>query len=107
MQCPKCGSTEKQWSHGTNKKGKARWYCQSCKSVYTFEPPKYSEEFKKNAIKLYLEGNSGRAVGRILKVGPNTCLDWVKKYSKDLPKTSENDVETAEMDELYTHIKKD
>ena len=29
----------------------------------------YSEEVKKQAIKLYMEGNSGRAVGRILGIG--------------------------------------
>ena len=29
---------------------------------------------KKMTIKLYMEGNSGQAVGKILGIGKNTCL---------------------------------
>ena len=43
---------------------------------------RYNEETKKQAIKLYMEGNSGRAVGRILGISINTCIYWKKKYAK-------------------------
>ena len=45
---------------------------------------RYSEETKKQAIKLYMEGNSGRAVGRILGISINTCIYWIKKYAKTI-----------------------
>jgi transposase-like protein len=68
--------------------------------------PKYSEDFKRNAIKVYLEGNSGRAVGRILGISKNTIWGWLNEYSQGLPHITESDTDIAEMDELYTHIKK-
>ena len=104
--CPKCGSEAPQYSHGTNKKGEPRYRCQECKSVYAFSEPKYTEEFKKSAIKVYLEGNSGRAVGRIMGIGKNTLWAWLKEYEEKMPKTAEADAPIIEQDELYTYIKK-
>ena len=31
-----------------------------------------------------MEGNSGRAVGRILGIGKNMCLYWIRKYAKNI-----------------------
>ena len=51
--------------------------------VYTkTKKMRYSEEKKREAIKLYMEGNSGREVGRIMGIGPNTCLYLGKKICK-------------------------
>ena len=105
--CRICGSDEPQYAHGASRKGEARYRCKSCKKTYTLTEPKYSEEFKKAAIKVYLEGNSGRAVGRIMGISKNTIWGWLQKYSENLPKIKEADTEIAEMDELYTYIKKD
>ena len=68
----------------------------------------YSEEIKNQAIKLYLEGNSGLAVSRILGISKNMCLYWVKKYAKKIkPKKVFNErVEVIEMDELYSFIER-
>ena len=104
--CPKCGANTRQRKHGTTKKGTPRYRCVECKAVYHFDEPKYSDEFKKLAISVYLEGNSGRAVGRIFKIGKNTIWGWLREHEESLPKTEENDVVVAEMDELYSHIKK-
>jgi transposase-like protein len=104
--CPKCGSDKPQYAHGKTSKDNPRYRCSECKRTYILMEPKYSEEFKRNAIKVYLEGNSGRAVGRILGISKNTIWGWLNEYSQGLPSTSENDVDIAEMDELYTHIKK-
>ena len=35
-------------------------------------------------MKLYMEGNSGRAVGRIMGISKNTCIYWIKKYAKTI-----------------------
>ena len=39
---------------------------------------------KKQAIKLYMEGNSGKTVGRILEISINTRIYWIKKYAKNI-----------------------
>lgn len=104
--CPKCESEIKQYKHGFTKKGKPRFRCMLCKAVYSFQPPKYSEEFKRESIQLYLEGNSGRAVGRIRKIGKNTIWNWLNEYAANLPAKQENDAPVAEQDELYTYVKK-
>ena len=106
LKCPKCESEVRQNKHGFTKKGKPRFRCMLCNAVYSFEPPKYSEDFKRESVQLYLEGNSGRAVGRIRKIGKNTIWNWLKEYENNLPAAQEDDVATAEQDELYTYIKK-
>ena len=51
-----------------------------------------------------MEGTSGRAVGRILKISKNTCLNWIRKRAKTIaPKDRSNErVEIIEMDELFS-----
>lgn len=59
-------------------------------------------------MKLYMEGNSGRAVGKILEISKNTWLYWIKKYAKKIEeKTYSNErVKVIEMDELYSFIER-
>ncbi|MDR2202900.1 MAG: hypothetical protein LBE76_01065 [Nitrososphaerota archaeon] len=66
----------------------------------------YSDEFKRESIQLYLEGNSWRAVGRLKKIGKNTLWNWLREYEKKLDQPNEIDVKIIEQDELYTYIKK-
>ena len=77
---------------------------------YTQENKKggHSEETKNQAIKLYLEGNSGRAVGRILGVRKNMCLYWIRKYAKNIEskETPNTRVNIIEMDELYSFVER-
>ena len=42
----------------------------------------HSEETKEMAIKLYMEGNSSRAVGKNLGIGKNMCLYWIHQRAK-------------------------
>ena len=55
-----------------------------------------------------MEGNSGRAVGRILGISINICIYRIKKYAKTIKeKRYPNErVEVIEMDELYSFIKR-
>ena len=55
-----------------------------------------------------MEGNSSRAVGRILGIGKNMCLYWIRKYAKELePKETPNErVNVIEMDELYSFVER-
>ena len=55
-----------------------------------------------------MEGNSGRAVGRILGIEKNTCLYWIRKHAKTIEqKESPNArVNIIEMDELYSFVER-
>ena len=57
---------------------------------------------------MYMEGNSGRAVGRMLDISKNICLYWIKKYAKTLTNKSypNERVEVIEMDELYSFVER-
>ena len=105
MECKIC--TEEK---GQIKAGSQMYRCKICGRRYTPKPKErmYSEEVKNQAIKLYMEGNSGRAVGRILGISKNTCLYWIKKYAKRIEeKTHSNErVKVIEMDELYSFIER-
>ena len=68
MKCKACNDETNQIKAGKIKAGTPKYKCKICGKYYTQESKKkiHSEETKNQAIKLYLEGNSGRAVGRIL-----------------------------------------
>ena len=110
MKCKNCKKEDKQIKAGKTRAGGQIYKCKQCGKTYTPKPKerKYSEEIKKQAIKLYMEGNSGRAVGRILGISKNTCLYWIKKYAKKIEeKNASNErVKVIEMDELYTYTEK-
>ena len=110
MECKNCGKETGQIKAGKTRVGSQKYKCKHCGKVYTPNPKErsYSEEIKKQAIKLYMEGNSGRAVGRILGISKNICLYWIKKYAKTLTdKSYPNErVEVIEMDELYSFVER-
>ena len=80
----------------------------------------YSKEFKQKAIEIFYEGNSGRAVGRIMGINKSTVYNWIKeldekiessKLEEEKNKTEEKETDEAqavdiiEMDELFLYIK--
>ena len=42
---------------------------------------------RKTAIQIFYEGNSGRAVGRIMGINKSTVYNWIKKLNKKTQKT--------------------
>ena len=109
MKCERCKNEKEQIKAGKTKAGSQKYKCKVCGKVYTPKPKErnYSEEIKRQAIKLYMEG-SGRAVGRILGISKNTCLYWIRKYAKKIEdkKVSNERVKVIEMDELYTYTER-
>ena len=107
MNCPNCKAEAKQYKAGFNRSGSQRHRCGVCKRAYTPKPNPlgYSAETRMLAIRMYLEGNSQRAIGRILKVSQQSVANWIGVYVESLPpeKRPEN-VHTAELDEMYTFI---
>ena len=69
MKCERCKNENNQIKAGKTKAGSQKYKCKVCGKVYTTNP----------TIKLYMEGNSRRAVGRILGISKNICLYWIKK----------------------------
>ena len=110
MKCKNCKKEDKQIKAGKTRAGSQVYKCKHCGKTYTPKPKerKYSEEIKRQAIKLYMEGNGGRAVGRILGISKNTCLYWIRKYAKKIEeKNASNErVNVIEMDELYTYTER-
>ncbi len=110
MKCKNCGKETGQIKAGKTRALRQKYKCKHSGKVYTPNPKErsYSEEIKKQAIKLYMEGNSGRAVGRILGISKNICLYWIKKYAKTLTNKSypNERVEVIEMDELYSFVER-
>jgi len=104
-QCPKCGSNGKQHLYGKTAKGTQRYRCFDCRKTYVLER-RYSDEFKLQAIKVYFEGNSGRASARIMGMSKSVIWYWMAEYMRNIEEKADGDVEVAELDELYTYIKK-
>ena len=110
MKCERCKIEKEQIKAGKTKSGSQKYKCKVCEKVYmpNLKERNYSEEVKKQAIKQNTEGNSGRAVGRILGISKNICLYWIKKYAKKIQtKNRANErVEVIEMDELYSFVER-
>lgn len=107
MKCPNCKSSKRQVKNGFNKSGSQKYLCRECATVYTPEPSGngYPAETRLLAIRMYVEGNSYGAIGRILKVNPQSVANWVSAYTAQLPAAPlPENVKTAELDELYTFL---
>ncbi len=68
----------------------------------------YDQTTREMAVRLYLEGNSFRSIGRLLSVHYVSVINWVNAVHKQLPEqvadTSQTEME--ETDELFTFIGK-
>lgn len=109
MRCLNCQSTKRQVKNGLNPSGSQKYRCQICGTVYTPKPNLngYPPETRQLAIRMYVEGNSYHAIARILKVNPQSVVNWVKAYAAKLPAAPvPAKPRVAELDELYTFIGK-
>jgi transposase-like protein len=115
MSCPNCGSEKGLQRNGKNRSGTVRYRCRACGKTNTPEPAKhaYSEEEKTEAIKIYYEGVSGRAVGRLRKMSKSNVFRWIKERAEKLPQpdlsaaeSTTKPVEVIEVDELFWYLKK-
>ena len=109
MKCPNCKATKRQVKNGLNPSGSQKYLCNECQTVYTPEPKLngYPKETKLLAVRLYVEGNSYHAIARILKVNPQSVVNWVTQYTASLPAAPvPGKPKIAELDELYTFIGK-
>ena len=84
-----------------------RYKCKKCVCRYTVEKKSdlKSDETKRLALELYLEGLGFRSIGRILKISYGSVYKWVKEWGEkvSLPKST-RPIEMAELDEMHTYI---
>lgn len=93
---------------GFNHSGSQRYKCGECKRAYTPEAKEkgYAKETRMLALRMYLEGNSQRAIARILKISPQSVSNWINTYVSTLPPASmPQKSKVAELDELYTFLR--
>ncbi|KAA3663228.1 MAG: IS1 family transposase [Chloroflexi bacterium] len=78
--CPHCHSTQSQVKAGHNPSGSQRYLCNNCDRTYTPTPNHrgYPVDVRYQAIELYQEGHSFRAVARELGVGTQSVINWVR-----------------------------
>ena len=83
--CPICGKTENQVNAGKNRSGSQRCFCKECQKYYTLNPKtrKYSEEIRRQAIKTFYTGVSGRGVGKVFGFSKANVYNWIKKSRSD------------------------
>lgn len=109
--CPYCGQTAPVVKAGLNNKGgNQRHRCQKCGRYFTLEPwPKgYDAKLREQALSLYLEGLSLRAIGRQLGVHHQSVANWINAAEAKLPEqvADTTPTEVVEIDELFTHVGK-
>ena len=68
----------------------------------------YAATLKQQAMQLYLEGMSLRAIGRLLHIHHQTVTNWINAEAARLPPlvTEMAATETVEVDELVTFVGK-
>lgn len=106
--CPTCQQDQDVIKSGLNRTGSQRYRCQACRRYFTPEPKPegYDLALRTQALKLYLEGTSFRAIGRLLGLHHQTVSNWVTQAATALPTTVTDQTPTAtiELDELYTYV---
>lgn len=105
MNCPKCKSDKSTKDGKTN--NRQRYKCKNCGRHFSVEKRsnEKSDEQKRLALQLYLEGMGFRAIGRTLNINYGTVFQWIKKWGEqaELPK-SEEPIEVVELDEIHTYV---
>jgi transposase-like protein len=105
--CPHCGSLATVKA-GRNHSGTRRYHCPACRRYFTPQPKEqgHGAAVHEQAVRLYLEGMSQRAIGRILGVVHQSVANWVAAAARALPDrvADTQPTETIEVDELESFI---
>ncbi len=86
MQCPYCESTEIR--KNGKRRGKQNHICVNCgrQFIDVYNSPKgYSDDIKKECLRLYVNGMGFRAIERSTGVHHTTIIYWLKQIGLQLP----------------------
>ena len=78
-----------------------------CQFITDYETYRgYSDEFKRECLKMYVNGMGFRAIQRVKGVHHTTIITWVKEVGKLLPDAYEPKTapQVGELDELETFV---
>jgi len=95
---------------GLDKSGKSQNYiCVNCgrQFIKVYEPQRgYSEEMKRECLKMYVNGLGFRAIERVKNVHHTTIMNWVKQVVELLPDYYDPQTipDVGELDELETFV---
>ena len=106
MRCPNCESSMVV-KNGRNRSGSQRYLCRDCRRGFTPQPHLhgYPSEMHHEAVRLYLEGNNLRRIGRLLSVHHGTVANWLQRHADSLPEMDvPQEADEVEVDELYTFV---
>src|SRR5438045_3469803 len=110
QECPYCGKSRPVIKSGLNSTGSRRYKCRSCVRYFTPHPKPmgYEQELRTQALQMYLEGMSLRAIGRTLHLHHQSVANWLKAHEAALPAQVQDTTPTkvVEVDELFTFIGK-
>lgn len=107
MQCPECQSTHIR-KNGI-KRGKQNHICVGCgrQFIERYETSRgYSDEVKRECLKMYVNGMGFRGIERVKGVHHTTIIHWVKQVGGQLPDAyaPQTIPEVGELDELETFV---
>jgi len=107
MHCPECKSTHIR--KNGKRKSKQNHICVDCRRQFIdcYEPPKgYSDEVKRDCLKMYVNGMGLRSIERVKGVHHTTVITWVKLVGENLPDADDPKTipEVGELDELETAV---
>lgn len=107
MQCPECNSSHIR--KNGKKQGKQNHICVTCSRQFIDSyaaPQGYSDEVKRECLKLYVNGMGFRGIERVKGVHHTTIMTWVKQVGELLPDAYDPDTSPSvgELDELETFV---
>ncbi len=107
-ECPDCQNQKEQTKTGRNRSGTQRFMCRGCGKTSTPEPKGrgYSEDIREKAVRMYVEGNNFRRIGRLLGVNYQSVVNWVNAYHEKVKDSAALPLSTAtiEIDELWSFV---
>ena len=109
MQCPEC-KLEHIRKNGINRQRKQNYVCVDCgcQFITNYETSHgYSDEFKRECLKMYVNGMGFRAIERVKGVHHTTIITWVKQVGELLPNSYDPETipQVGELNELETFVR--
>jgi transposase-like protein len=105
MDCPKCKSSHHAKDGIIH--GRQRYRCKECHFRYTVKRKSdvKTQETRRLALAIYLEGLGFRSIGRILQISYGTVYAWIKQWSAhiSIPRR-ESPAETVDLEDLLAYI---
>jgi insertion element IS1 protein InsB len=104
--CPECHSTHIR--KNGKRRSKQNYICAECNRQFLddYTVRGYSDEVKRECLKMSVNGMGFRAIERVKGVHHTTVIHWLKQVGENLPDSYEPEQwpEVGELDELETFV---